>query len=85
METLGFLSEHILFIKYYWKNRARNPFYRNAVFYSAAEIIGFMNKTGFKNFKAVQTIFKKPREIKSIESVKPGYGEGSFVVIRGEK
>ena len=82
---VGLIDKESALGKYYWKNRARNPFYRNAVFYSAAEIIGFMNKTGFKNFKAVQTIFKKPREIKSIESVKPGYGEGSFVVIRGEK
>jgi len=39
----------------------------------------------FKSFNFAQTIFHNLAEIKGIEPVKDGYGEGSFVVARALK
>ena len=55
-------------------------------FYSVNEIINYLKKAGFKNnFTLKQTLFHGLSDIKKIEPVKTGYGEGSFVVIRAEK
>ena len=40
---------------------------------------------GFKDISFAQTIFRDIKEIKDIEEVKEGHGEGSFVVVRGVK
>jgi len=44
-----------------------------------------LKKCGFKNFEFVQTIFHSLKDVKAIEKVKEGFGEGSFVVIRAQK
>ena len=44
-----------------------------------------MRQAGFKDFMFRQTIFRSLSETNDKEPVKPGYGEGSFVVIRGGK
>ncbi len=54
-------------------------------FYSVGELLSLLEKSGFKDFSLMQTIFQGPGEIDDIEPVKKGYGEGSFVVIKGLK
>ena len=44
-----------------------------------------MDQAGFKDLTFKQTIFKGLSETTRDEPVKPGHGEGSFVVIRGRK
>jgi hypothetical protein len=44
-----------------------------------------MHQAGFKDFVFRQTIFRSLSETDDKEPVKPGYGEGSFVVLRGRK
>jgi len=44
-----------------------------------------MKKISFRDFRFVQTVFHRLDEIKEIEPVKEGYGEGSFVVVRARK
>ena len=44
-----------------------------------------MRQAGFTDFMFRQTIFQRLSEIDDKEPVKSGYGEGSFVVIRGRK
>jgi len=39
----------------------------------------------FGNIAVKQTLFNYPWEIKRIDEIKKGYGEGSFVIITGEK
>lgn len=69
----------------YHRNRESNVFYREATFYSVEEVLEVMTKTGFDDFSFRQTIFGTLAEINEGETIKSGYGEGSFVVVRGTK
>jgi SAM-dependent methyltransferase len=69
----------------YFRRQSNNVFYKEATFYSAEEALEIMKKMGFNDFSCRQTIFRDLAEITKHESVKAGYGEGSFVVIRGTK
>jgi len=60
-------------------------FYKNACFFSVPGLTNLLKSAKFGNFSYYQTIFKDPKEIKSIESAKKGFGEGSFVVISAQK
>ena len=82
---VGLVDRNSFLGKFYESKKMENVFYRVATFYSCEEIIKEMEKTGFKNIKTYQTIFKPLHLIKEIEPVKKGYGEGGFVGIRGEK
>jgi len=69
----------------YQKNKEKSIFYKEADFYSVDEIIDLLKETEFSNFKIVQTVFHDLENIKHIDPVKEGYGEGSFVVIKAMK
>ncbi|MBW2332751.1 MAG: hypothetical protein JRF08_04675 [Deltaproteobacteria bacterium] len=60
-------------------------FYKIATFYSVDEVIPYLKKTGFRSLAFTQTIFHTLEEIKELEAIKEGYGEGSFVVVSGMK
>jgi hypothetical protein len=60
-------------------------FYKVARFYTTEEVVSILEKTGFKRFSFSQTIFHDLTEINEVESVKAGYGEGSFVVVKAKK
>jgi hypothetical protein len=62
----------------------QNKFYRGATFYSTDEIISLLTGNNFKNIQVVQTVFGNLDKIKNIQLFKEGYGEGGFVVIKGE-
>ena len=69
----------------YFRNQHSNVFYKEATFFSVEETLEIMKKAGFAGFSFRQTIFRDLKEINGSEEIKPGYGEGSFVVIRGKK
>lgn len=69
----------------YLKYQQESVFYREATFYTVDEVTKIMEQSGFDQFSYQQTIFGNLSEIKEDEPVKSGYGEGSFVVIRGKK
>ena len=69
----------------YLDRQKENVFYREATFFSVDEIVGFINRAGFKDLSFNQTIFKTLTETTRDEPVKPGHGQGSFVVIRGRR
>jgi ubiquinone/menaquinone biosynthesis C-methylase UbiE len=81
----GFVDKNSKTGKIYQKNKKESVFYRVASFYSVEEVIGILEKTGFKNFKFRQTIFDLPDKITEEQEAREGYGEGSFVVIRAQK
>ena len=83
--VIGFVDSTSPLGKKYEEYKAENKFYRAASFYSTDEIVSLMTGAGFGNFAFTQTIFRDLNEIDNTEVVKDGYGEGSFVVIRGEK
>ena len=69
----------------YETNKERSVFYRAATFYTTDEIMEIMKHAGFSRFTFRQTIFQGLAETSADEPVLPGYGKGSFVVLRGEK
>jgi SAM-dependent methyltransferase len=69
----------------YLKHQNESVFYKLATFFSVDEVVKIMRQSGFKNFLFRQTIFRSLSETDDKEPVKPGYGEGSFVAIRGRK
>ena len=69
----------------YQKHKNESTFYKDATFYSVKEVVSHMKNANFKDFSFRQTLFRPSEKLKCIEPVKKGYGEGSFVVVRGVK
>ena len=82
---IGFVDKDRSLGKLYQQHKKNNVFYKIATFYSVKEVVYYLDKVGFKEFIFKQTIFHSLDEIKNVELVKEGYGEGSFVVIRARK
>jgi ubiquinone/menaquinone biosynthesis C-methylase UbiE len=82
---IGFVDKQSQIGKSYQKYKNESLFYKIATFYSVAEVIDHLKIAGFKNYKFKQTIFQKLSDVKNIEPVKQGYGEGSFVVVSSSK
>ena len=82
---IGFVDRNGQMGKIYLKRQQENVFYKDATFLSVDELIEQMNQAGFRKLTFNQTIFGTLAETAEDEAVKPGHGEGSFVVIRGSK
>lgn len=82
---IGFVDRNSPLGKLYQERKAQSLFYRVATFYSLDEVVFYLKKAGFKAFNFSQTIFSDLTEIKTVESIREGYGEGSFVVIKAIK
>jgi SAM-dependent methyltransferase len=82
---IGFVDRNSAIGRLYEQHKDNNVFYRVATFYSVAEVASLLHGAGFKEFRFSQTVFENPPDIDRIEPVKPGYGEGSFVVVRAAK
>jgi len=82
---IGFIDKDSRIGGLYQQHKEESVFYRIATFYSMDEIIFHLEKAGFENFNFTQTIFHNLAEIKDIEPIKEGYGEGSFVVVKAIK
>ncbi len=82
---IGFIDKNSPVGKSYQKHKQESVFYKIATFYSVEEIISHLKNAGFNDFCFTQTIFHNLVEIKDIEAIKEGYGEGSFVVVKAIK
>ncbi len=82
---IGFVDRDSSIGRYYEEHREESVFYREARFFSTEELLELLRKAGFKKFEMVQTLFHKLDEVREVEPVKPGYDEGSFVVIKAVK
>jgi SAM-dependent methyltransferase len=82
---IGFIDRVSPLGRAYEKMKEENVFYREATFFSTDEVVFYLTQAGFEGFAFRQTIFRSPSEIEEPELSKEGYGEGSFVVVRGEK
>ncbi|MCK4329727.1 class I SAM-dependent methyltransferase [candidate division WOR-3 bacterium] len=82
---IGFIDKNSLIGELYRRYKENSVFYKIATFYSVEEVIRYLKKADFKNFSFTQTIFHNLAEIRNIEPIKEGYGEGSFVVVRARK
>lgn len=82
---IGFVDRVSPLGRAYEKLKEDNVFYREATFFSTDEIVFHLSEAGFGEFVFRQTIFQHPGELEKADPGKPGYGEGSFVVVRGKK
>lgn len=82
---IGFIDKTSRIGKLYQQAKSENVFYKIATFYSVEEVVFHLKEVGFKNFQFIQTIFQNLTDIREIEPIKEGYGEGSFVVIKAIK
>jgi ubiquinone/menaquinone biosynthesis C-methylase UbiE len=82
---IGLVDRNSQIGQIYFRHQNNNVFYKEATFYPVEEVLEIMKKTGFDDFSFRQTIFRNLTEINERETIKSGYGEGSFVVIRGKK
>lgn len=82
---VGFINRESTLGKAYEKRKQDNEFYRQATFLSVDEVVIHLQRAGFRDFVFRQTIFQNPEEMKQPDLVRPGYGEGSFVVVRAKK
>lgn len=83
--VLGFVDRDSFLGKLYLAKKEKSPFYREAKFYSVHEVLNMLEKTSFKPLLITQTIFRPLEEIKQVEPIKEGFGEGGFIVISAEK
>jgi len=71
--------------KKYEENKNKSKFYRDAEFHSVSEVQSDLKKSGFSNIECVQAVLPGDAGGNYEPKVKQGYGEGSFVVLRGQR
>ena len=67
--------------KNYLERKNESRFYQDATFYSAEEILRYLQAAGFSQIITKQTLF--PGDL--MAAVQDGHGAGSFVVIKAAK
>ncbi len=82
---IGFIDRVSPLGRTYEQLSEEDVFYRDATFFSTDDVVFYLSEAGFGEFVFRQTIFRHPAEMTKADRVKPGYGEGSFVVVRGAK
>ena len=85
MIIIGFVDRNSMVGQIYLDHQKDNVFYKEATFFSVDELVKILDQSGFTDLTFNQTIFKTLSKTTRDEPVKPGHGEGSFVVIRGRK
>ena len=69
----------------YQEHKNESVFYREATFFSTAELVELLETAGFAGLRFRQTVFDTLDRVGPDEPVEEGYGRGSFVVIAGDK
>ncbi|MFO8109640.1 MAG: class I SAM-dependent methyltransferase [Thermoplasmata archaeon] len=82
---IGFIDKDSQIGKKYQSEKDKNVFYKEAEFFSVNEVVQLLKEAGFSDFSYVQTMFHSLDSISEVEGMKEGYGEGSFVVIKGRR
>lgn len=83
--VIGFVDKDSPIGKFYLSIKEKSPFYKDATFWGTNELVSKLKENNFSNFRTVQTIFGALADVKEVQQVKEGFGEGSFVVIKADK
>jgi ubiquinone/menaquinone biosynthesis C-methylase UbiE len=83
--VIGFIDRTSELGQHYLAHQAENVFYRDATFFSAAEVEQLLRDTGFTTPVWVQTLTKSLQETREIEPLNRGYGQGAFVVVSAQR
>lgn len=79
--TIGFIDRDSAMGQEYLAHQAENVFYREATFYSAAEVERLLLDAGFSIDAWGQTLARPLPETRQIEALRPGRGQCAFVVV----
>jgi SAM-dependent methyltransferase len=82
---IGFIKKDSIIGRSYEEKRQKSIFYKDATFYSSDKIETELKNAGFKHLEFSQTLFEGLEDINEFEPSKPGFDEGSFVVIKAVK
>lgn len=83
--VIGFIDRESGLGQDYLLHQAESVFYREATFYSADEVGRLLLETGFSIDDWGQTLFHPLAEIREIEILRAGHGQGAFVVMAASK
>lgn len=83
--VIGFIDRASDLGKIYLAQQAENIFYREASFFSAPEVERLLCNSGFVEPAWVQTLSKPLKEIREVEPLQPGYGQGGFVAVASNR
>jgi SAM-dependent methyltransferase len=79
---VGFVDRETPLGRFYLAQRAENVFYRDAVFFSSAEVDALVREAGFRDLTWVQTLLGPTHALAEVEPVREGRGVGGFVALR---
>ncbi|OQX63418.1 MAG: SAM-dependent methyltransferase [Desulfococcus sp. 4484_242] len=79
--VVGFVDRESELGRQYWEKREESKFYKDATFFSTHEVLKYLEECGFKLARIKQTIISGMPP----KTVLDGFGEGSFVVVKGMK
>ena len=79
--AVGLIDRDSLLGQQYLAQQSESVFYREATFFSVAEVAALLADAGFTELNWVQTLFTAPSENAVDEPTRPGFGEGSFVAV----
>jgi SAM-dependent methyltransferase len=83
--VIGFIDRTSDLGQHYLANQAENVFYREATFYSADEVERLLDDTSFIAPVWAQTLSRPLEEIREIEPLLAGRGQGAFVVVKATR
>lgn len=83
--VIGFIDRTSALGREYEAHREENVFYRAARFYSAEEVEWLLGAAGFDAPVWAQTLSSPLAEIREIEPLRAGHGQGSFVVVKASR
>jgi ubiquinone/menaquinone biosynthesis C-methylase UbiE len=81
--VIGMIDKNSRLGKKYEREKSSNKFYRNARFHSVEEAVRLLENAGFHHFEFWQTLTGATPG--AVETPLPGYGVGSFAVIKSHK
>lgn len=83
--VIGFVDKESRVGIAYQQKKKSNVFYEDAHFYSVGEVESLLLEAGFEDISYAQTIFGDLDSVDDIQEPRRGYGEGSFIVVKGRK
>jgi SAM-dependent methyltransferase len=80
--VIGFINRNSELGRLYERRKEASMFYRDARFYSVAEVADWVKEAGFGSLRFCETVFGGPTEFsaRGLE-VREGYSDGAFVVL----
>ncbi|VAX17150.1 Methyltransferase TM1293 [hydrothermal vent metagenome] len=82
---IGYVDKDSLIGKFYLEHQHESLFYKDATFFGTEKLIEILETTGFIVKNIYQTVFGFLNEIDEVQETLPGFGKGSFVVIKAKK